>query len=82
MTKYTVKDDGKGNYEVIELPEKSTAELIEEARKLFQKPNITPVKTKRELELEQSEKYWDKYFKDNQGKIPRTFPKIIFDSDS
>jgi hypothetical protein len=35
-TKYTIKDDGKGNYEVTEHEEKSTAELIEESRKLIE----------------------------------------------
>ena len=49
--------------------EKSIDELIAEAKALFQKPNVTPVKTKRELELERSTKEWDEYFKQNPSKI-------------
>jgi hypothetical protein len=69
MTKYTVKDDGKGNYEVTEQPEESTDELIAEAKALFRKPNITPVKTKKELELERSTKQWNEYYRNNPSKI-------------
>jgi hypothetical protein len=47
--------------------EKSTDELIAEARKLFQKPNPIPVKTKKEQELEQRKKEIEKQYR---GKIP------------
>ena len=30
-------------------------------------------------ELEQSRKYFSEFYAKNQGKIPRTFPKTIFD---
>lgn len=65
--------------------EKSTAELIEEANKLFQKKTpviVPPPKTKLELELEQSRKKYEKYFqeKQNEGIIsPSWFPKTLFD---
>jgi hypothetical protein len=66
---------------------KSTDELIAEARSLIEynkqfKENVTPVtnKTKRELELERSEKQWDEYFEKNQGKINFQF-KTIFDKN-
>jgi len=63
--------------------EKSTTELLEEAKKLLgnsttQTPNQQQ-QTKREKELEQSTKKWEQYYKDNQGKINRDFPKTIFD---
>jgi hypothetical protein len=35
--------------------------------------------TKQQKELERSKKEWDQYFRDNQGKIKREFPKSIFD---
>jgi hypothetical protein len=59
-------------------PEKSTDELIAELKALQRKPNVTPKKTKQQIELEQSRKEWEKYYKDNQGKIPDEFPKTIF----
>jgi hypothetical protein len=47
--------------------EKTTDELIAEAKKLFQKPNPIPVKTKKEQELEQRKKEIEKQYR---GKIP------------
>jgi hypothetical protein len=66
--------------------EYDTDKLIAEARSLIEynkrfKENVTPVKTKRELELERSAKEWEQYYADNQGKIPREFPKSIFDKE-
>ena len=65
---------------------KSTDELIAEARSLIEynkrfKEKVTPVKTKRELELERSKKQWDLYFKQNPSKIPYKLPKTIFDKN-
>jgi hypothetical protein len=90
---YTIKehDDGK-TYTVIdhqqEQPkqEYDTEKLIAEARSLIEynkrfKEKVTPVKTKRELELERRTKEWEQYYADNQGKIPREFPKSIFDKE-
>jgi uncharacterized protein YifE (UPF0438 family) len=37
--------------------------------------------TSKHKELERNKKQWDKYFVENQGKIPRTVPKSIFDKD-
>lgn len=36
-------------------------------------------KSKSDSELEHSKKHFDKLYKENQGKIPNTFPKTIFD---
>jgi hypothetical protein len=52
-----------------QVKEKSTDELIAEAKALFQKLNVTPVKTKRELELERSTKQWQEYYRNNPSKI-------------
>jgi len=67
-------------------PEYDTDKLIAEARSLIEynkrfKDNVTPIKTKRELELERRTKEWEQYYADNQGKIPREFPKSIFDQE-
>jgi hypothetical protein len=62
--------------------EKSTAELIEEANKLFQTPKTVPVKTEEQKALEESKQRYEKYFqeKQNQGIIsPSWFPKTFFD---
>jgi hypothetical protein len=80
--KYTIKD-WTGTYHITEHDdgrsgsrpkEKTWAELLEEAKKLSAKPNPPVPKplTKREQELEQSKKYYDKHYR---GKIPNT----IFD---
>jgi hypothetical protein len=79
--------DYTGNYRVTELQEpklkqeKSTAELIEEAKKYLEIPKQQE-QTKREKELEQSIKKWDQYFEKNRGKIPNEWPKSIFDVDT
>jgi len=55
---------------------------IQEAAKLYNKePPVIVHKapTKKEKELQQSIKEWDKFFADNQGKIKRDFPKNIFE---
>ncbi|MGH9973243.1 MAG: hypothetical protein ACRD93_05025 [Nitrososphaeraceae archaeon] len=61
--------------------EKSTAELIEEAKKLFsaKTAQTVPVKTERQKELEELTRKYQKIFAENRGKIPNEFPKTIFD---
>jgi len=78
---YVVKEQDNGTkYSVTELrepkikQEKDMATLINEAKKYLQKQE-----PKQNKELEQSIKKWDKYYKDNQGKIPRDIPKTFFD---
>lgn len=68
-------------------PEKSTAELIDESNKLFQKktPTIVPTpkpQTEREKEILEAKQRYDQYFreKQNEGIIsPSWFPKTFFD---
>ena len=66
--------------------EKTTDELIEEAKKLFRKVTPTPIpkpltKQEKELELEQSRKEWGRYFREHPDKIPYKFPKTFLDKD-
>ena len=42
---------------------------------------IKTVESKKDQEIEQNKKEWDKYLADNRGKIPSTIPKTIFDSN-
>ncbi|GEM_PF-1111715 len=71
-------------------PEKSTAELIEEAKKLFEKKQpITVSKptplTERDKEIEKVRQQYNQYFheKQQEGKIsPHWFPKTFFDRDT
>jgi hypothetical protein len=70
--------------------EKSTAELIEEAKKSLQK--ATPVtiptpapQTQRDKELEKTAQQYNEYFKEMQSKSklsPSWFPKTFFDRDT
>ncbi|GEM_PF-1143828 len=55
---------------------KKVAEIAD-MNKDVQPPMIVS-KTKQEQELEQSRKYWEQYYKDNQGKISGEFPKNVF----
>jgi hypothetical protein len=67
-------------------PKKSTAELIEEAKKLLRQkePNVVPTPkplTKQEQAFQASVNKWQKYFEENKGKIPNNFPRSIFDNE-
>jgi hypothetical protein len=63
-------------------------ELLENAR--FMAHGQTPAQTepksvdpkteqKKQQEFERDVKQWDKWFKEHEGKIPREFPRSIFD---
>jgi hypothetical protein len=67
---------------------KKLKEAIEIARLMAHGQKVPPtetekekldIKAEREKELERSEKEWDQYFRDNQGKIKRDWPSYIFD---
>ena len=84
--KYTVTDHNDGKkYDITEhIPdtkqEKSTDELIAQARKLFprQEPKQEePKQTKFDKQLEQSKKQWDLYFRQNPSKIPYKLPNLF-----
>jgi hypothetical protein len=62
--------------------EKSSAELLAEAKSLLKKePNTIPVQTEQQKEFEKHVEKWRKYYADNRGKIPSDIPKTIFDND-
>jgi hypothetical protein len=69
---------------------KKFKELLEHTRLAAYGQQVPPSETKkerldikaeREKELEESRKKFEKFYKDNQGKIKRDFPKSIFDVD-
>jgi dTDP-4-dehydrorhamnose reductase len=89
-TTYTITEHDTGQKYTItehkqEQPkqEKSTDELIAEARKyLPRQPTKQEIeKEKQQKEFERSVQEWRKYYSENQGKIPNTFPKSFFDKD-
>jgi hypothetical protein len=65
---------------------KNRAIPINEAAKLYQQNKEPPIivhraLTEREKELEESRKKWDRYFRENRGKISAEWPRSIFDKN-
>jgi hypothetical protein len=88
---YTITDHGDKTYTITEnepsggnsvKKEKSTDELIAEARKYFPKqeqpkPQQEPKQTKFDKEIERSKKEWDYCFAKNPSKIPYKLPNLF-----
>jgi hypothetical protein len=63
---------------IVDIPDiENLGERVQELESNRVKP-----KSKRDIEIEQNKKYWDQYYKDNQGKIANKLPKSIFDNDN
>ena len=61
-------------------PKLDTATLMKEVDRLLQKQEPVPKpkqQTKQELELEQSKKQWEQYFREHPNKIPYKFPNLF-----